>query len=830
MAKLPRVIKQLVNLGVYSKNDVYEIHQAAKVVMKNFARRMEEKFPDRKYYVDEQNPKIINIGDYNQDGQRIYAANVTLMRAVPNILDGLKPVERRSLYAMAIFAKAVTKPKKGLSIVGSIITIHPHGDLSLQDTLTTMAKPWESLYPLIHTDSNKGVANGMKAAAARYLDLRISDYCYDCYFKEWDPDIVEMSRSYNPELMEPDYISPRYPNMLVRCVNGFTFSAMTSIPSFNLEEAFNETCKLIKNSEYIPFMYPDLPAGCTIIDEGNFEEIYRTGRGTFTMKADCEIDKEHHIINILSLPYHVSVPTVIGNIKNLIKKGELTGIKELYDHTNKYGIHIKIVCLPDMNIEEIVRILYKKARLIDTFTVQMLYVDDYQLRLFSLKEVMQSWIDNRRIMKEKFITHDLVRLRERQHILDALIDITSDIEKSKKMIEDVSKSDDNTMIPKLMKRFKNLTSLQAAQILDMKIKAFNTSRHKKYKEEFAANKEKIKHYEKMVLHPEFIDQEIIEELQEAIKKYAQPRRCKIEKPSDSLDMKMMNVEYNIVFTKKGLIKKLNSNAQGIGKLNDGDEPLKVCKVKNSDSLVVFDRSGIIHTINVADISQTQLKDTGIQIGKYATIRSDVIMTIPLSEISDKGEFIFVTERGMIKKTSCSKYAFKSSVIAINLKENDGLACVVYNPKNIADLIIFTKQGVGNRFNSGDFDETSRNSSGVIGIDVANDDAVMGAVIVDKKDDSLAILTTRGNGKVCDLDTFTTGKRRGAALRVIRVNDNEKLLDVIPCNKKDKFLVVMKKDVIELKYSNFPYLTRNHHGKKMIGVPVGDMIIRFLKKV
>lgn len=811
------------------EEEMRDIYTRALAVARNVKRGMEEKFPDAKYYRQEVNPEVINIGDYNQAGQRIYAANVTLMRAVPNILDGLKPVERRSLYAMAILAKAVKKAKKGLSIIGAIITIHPHGDISLQDTLTGMAKPWESLYPLVHTDSNKGVANGMKAAAARYLDLRISDYCYDCFFKEWDPDIVEMSRSYNPELMEPDYISPRYPNMLVRCVNGFCFGALTSIPSFNLEEAFNETCKLIRNPDYEPFMYPDLPAGCSIIDDGKFPEIYRTGKGTFTMKAECEIDRENNTIHIYSLPYHTSVPTVISSIKELIKKGELAGIKELYDHTNKYGIHIKMVCLPDMNIDEIVRILYKKARLIDTFTVQMLYVDDYELRMMSLKDVMQSWIDNRRIMKDKFITHDLVRLRERQHILDALIDITSDIEKSKQMIEDVNKSNDDTMIPKLMKRFKKLTSLQAAQLLDMKVKSFNTSRHQKYVDEFNENKKTIKHYEKMVLKPELIDNEIIEELQDAIRKYAQPRKCKIEKPSTMSDSKTMNIEYNIVFTKKGLVKKINGDSQEIGKLNDGDEPLRVCRVKNSDSIVCFDRSGLIHTIKVSDISQTQLKDTGVQIGKYATIRSDVVMTMPMSEIKDKGQFVFVTERGMIKRTRCSKYAFKSSVIAINLKENDGLARVVYCDKDNSDIIVFTRQGVGNRFSLSEFQETNRASFGVIGIDVAKDDAVMGAVLVGKKDTSIAILTNRGNGKMCDLDTFTTGKRRGVALRVIKVSDKEKLLDVIPCNSKDKFLVVMKKDIIELKFEDFPKLTRNHHGKKMIGVPLGDSIIRFLKK-
>jgi DNA gyrase subunit A len=154
---------------------------------------------------------------------------------------------------------------------------------------------------------------------------------------------------------------------------------------------------------------------------------------------------------------------------------------------------------------------------------------------------------------------------------------------------------------------------------------------------------------------------------------------------------------------------------------------------------------------------------------------------------------------------------------------------VYCDKDKSDIIVFTRQGVGNRFSLSEFQETNRASFGVIGIDVAKDDAVMGAVLVGKKDTSIAILTDRGNGKMCDLDTFTTGKRRGVALRVIKVSDKEKLLDVIPCNSKDKFLVVMKKDIIELKFEDFPKLTRNHHGKKMIGVPLGDSIIRFLKK-
>jgi DNA gyrase/topoisomerase IV subunit A len=277
----------------------------------------------------------------------------------------------------------------------------------------------------------------------------------------------------------------------------------------------------------------------------------------------------------------------------------------------------------------------------------------------------------------------------------------------------------------------------------------------------------------------------------------------------------------------GMIKKISGKSKGIGKLNDGDDPIQTIKIRNDDKIIIFDRGGLIHTVKVSDIIQTELKSPGTQIGRYATIQGGVVMCMPLSEIKEEGEFVFVTERGMIKKTSCSKYGFKTSIISIVLKENDGLASVIYGKGN-NDIIVFTKNGFGNRFNTDSFNETSRMSSGVIAIDINKDDQVIGVAKVGKKDTDIALLTDKGNGKMCTLDTFDMGKRRGNALNLITLKSKENLLDLIPCNKKDKFLVIQKKEPVGLEYQDFPVLTRAHHGKKLIAVPNGETIIRFMK--
>lgn len=784
------------------------------------------KYPDPSIYEKEKDPVEVNIGDFNYENMKKFGANVTLMRAVPEIIDGLKPVERRSLYATAFLAGALKKKKKMLRIIGAVISIHPHGNMSVEDAIANMSKPWETLYPLISIKGNNGQPSGVRHAAARYLDACISDYAYDCFFKEWNDAIVEMSLSYNPEFEEPDYINARFPNILVRPVTGFTFSTTSNFPSFNMEEAFNAVIELIKDPNYEPVLYPDMPSGCTILDEGNFPDICKTGIGTFKMRADVEIDQQNHRLIFRTIPYHTTVQKIIEKISDLKKNGEIPGLVDIFNGSNDFGIDLEIKCGQDVNLQDTLALLYKKTALQDIFNVRMIFVDNYELKQFNLKGVMQKWINNRRIMKHKYFTYNLVKLRERQHILQALIEITESEESCKQMIHDVRHSRTDELVEKLCKRFKGLTSLQAKELTEMKVKQFSVDNHKKFVEEFAKNKELIEEYEELIKKPKKIDKIIIKELKDAIAKYAMPRKCKIVKLEPE-HQQVSNSEYNLVFTRKGMIKKLAAKNKSIGQLNDGDDPIQVTKVSNRDRVILFDKGGMVHSIRVSDIVQSELKSKGTQLGRYATLRGDVVMAMPLSDIQPEGEFIFVTERGIIKKTSCSKYAFKSSVISIVLKGDDKLASVIYAKTN-ADIIVYTENGYGNRFNTNSFSETSRMSSGVIAIDIAEDDRVIGVARVSSKDTHIALITDRGMGKVCGLNTFETGKRRSEVLKLIGMSDKDKLLEVIPCKDGDRFLTVMKHDTVYVEFLDFPELTRNHYGKKLISVPNGEQIIRFFK--
>lgn len=785
------------------------------------------KMPKEEDYEKENRVYEVNMGDYNSKGMRIYGANVGLMRAVPDIMDGFKPLERRILYATAFIAKALKTQKKYLAIIGCVIHIHPHGDASVGECMATMAQEWENLYPLFEVKGNKGQPSGEREAAPRYLQGRLSEYCQDCYFKDWDNNLIEMSPSYNPEFEEPNYLIPKFPNILVRPVTGFTFAASTNFPSFNLEESFNAMIELIKDPTYEPVLYPDMPSACTIVDDGSFPEICRTGLGTFKMKAVIEIDEEKHSLVVRSLPYHVGIKKIIDTISALKSSGDIPGLTGIHDGSNVYGINLRISCSHDVNLRDVMNLLYKKTALQSTFATKMQFVDNYELKVFGLKQIMLKWIDTRRTMKHKWANYRSVYLKSRVHILTALIDITSSEKNSVEMIKLIRTSKTDDIIKTILKKYDYLTSLQAKEISELKVKNFAVDRQEKYKKDLQDANEEIEYLEGLLDKPKKIDKLIIKEIKEAIDKYTMPRRCKIEKAVAEEDL-ISNDDFYLIFTMKDMVKKIGVNTTSIGKLNDGDNPIQAVKVNNRDKIVFFDRTGYIHTVKVSDILQNDLKSHGTAIGRYANAKDGVIMAIPLSQIdTEKGQFVFVTEQGLIKKTPCNKYAFKTSIISIVLKGDDRLASVIYTDGD-KDIIVYTRFGVGTRFNTQSFTETSRMSSGVIAMDIPEGDNVMGVTVIGPKDTHIAMMTNKGSAKKCDLETFESGKRRGSVLKLITLGKGEELIQVLASKKKDLFRVVLKKDTCVIWHEDFPELTRNHPGKKLVAVPVGEHIVRFFK--
>ena len=292
---------------------------------------------------------------------------------------------------------------------------------------------------------------------------------------------------------------------------------------------------------------------------------------------------------------------------------------------------------------------------------------------------------------------------------------------------------------------------------------------------------------------------------------------------------MLQKDYLMVFTQNGFVKKLPDGTNNLGEFNLGDNPIQSIKIKNRDSLIVFDSFGSVHKLKVSDVSDTSKNSKGTTLTKYIHIKGEVVSIIPMSIINqEKGCFMFVTKNGMMKKTSCDKFAFRASVLSIVLKDDDKLISAIYSESDI-DTIVYTKNGFGIRFSTDDFTETSRMTSGVIGLYLEEGDEVIGFTKVDKNDTHFFVLTKKGLGKLCEIDSLKSTKRRtGNIVKLVHLLPTDSLFYVSPCTKNSSFVLVFKKDTIILKTEELPEQTRNHSGKKIAAVPRGDSIITCIK--
>ena len=785
---------------------------------------------DESKYVNERNIHEVNMGSYNRKGMHIFGANVQLSRAIPNIADGFKPVARRVLYAMSRISHADKKLKKALGLKGDVIKIHPHGDSSVEDTITLLSKDWELNYPLVLIDGNNGSPDGEEAAAARYLDARLSDYAYDCYFEDWDEKLIEMRPTYNQDEMEPDYLVSKFPDILLRPSTGFTFGKASSIPSYNMEEAFNAVINLIKDRSYDPILFPDMPSSCIILDEGNFPEIEHTGLGSFKMRAEIAVDDKKSQLVVLSIPYQVKLKDVIAKIIAL-RATSLSPLKDIFDGSDENGVRLELTFTAGTDLEAMKAILYKKTSLESVFSVQMRYVDMQQGKplLYSLKDIMLSWIDNRRTVKRKYYINKFVLAKERLNILNILIDICEDDDLVDRIIKLIRKSARDELIQVLNDTYK-ISTTQARGLCKIRVEELSKTSHDEYKVEKLKLEQEIPQLDSIIHSSKKIDKKIIEELESAIRKYNKPRRCRVVKykpENDELEKVIPSSEHVLVITSKGFIKKLPHNTQDIGELNPGDDPIQTLKINNKDMVILFDRGGMVHKLNVYDVPDTPIKSRGLTLSQFVRFKGSIVSVMAKSDFTENSYFIFVTKYGMIKKTECSKYAFKTSVASIILKDKDELVSVIHGKDN-SDIIIFTKNGNGTRFETNSMTSTSRMSAGVIGINLDADDEVLGLTIVRKNDTHIMVMTERGFGKVCSLDSFSSGKRRGQVLKLTSLIGDDKIVEVISCNSESTFLVVLKTGTQYMNFSDFTELTRTHYGKKVVSVPRGESIVKVLR--
>lgn len=784
-------------------------------------KRSAKKNFDINSYIDNSNVIGVPIADHNTEKMKLYGANVNLARMIPDIRDGLKPVERRIIYSMYEFSKAINKFKKVQTIIGLTMNIHPHGDSSIYNTIVRLAQPWENLLCPIEGQGNYGDIKGAPAGAARYIEAKLSDYALDCFYSDYDTKIMEMNPSYQPEILEPEYFVTKYPNMLMSISTGMGFSIATGIPTYNIEEILNATINLIKNPKCKLNLIPDIPTGCLIIDEGQFDSITETGRGIFKMRGEINIDENAGLIVIRSIPFQSSLLRVKSKIKELVESKQIVGFRHMEDYSSTV-IHLELFFKKDVDLRYIAQILYRKTGLQKSFSVQLKMVNDFEIKDYSVRTALLEWIDIRRLFKRKYYINKLVKAEDRKNFLDILIFILNK-DNAEKTLKIIKKNNSDEIINALMKEYK-ISSLQARIISNMKMKEFSKNAYDAYRDEIKELPDKIKEYKKILQDNTTIDNIIIDELKDGIKKYHAPRRCKVIKLEEKEEYE--NTNHTLIFSKNGYVKKLLENANGVGELSD--EPSYWIKVNNKDNLIIFDKKGLVHSLDVGKIEPANEDSVGQSISKYISIAGEPITVIPKSQIKLDSTFLFITKKGIIKKTPVKSFALKSSTMSIVLNKDDELVSVI-NISDDKDIIVFTKYGMGLRFNTSEINISQRLTKGVIGVTMGEDDDVIGISTIDESDDYLFLLTTTGNAKKCELSLLLPKERRGNTIQLITLRGRERLFYATGVHDGNTIEVVLKSGIFEnISVSNVDSKLKIDEGSKLIPVRKGDSIIKVIK--
>lgn len=781
----------------------------------------------------------MELKDKAKEAISIYAPNKNVYRHIPFMTDGLLPSERRALYAMWKDVKAYpwnNYKKLGL-VLGATMVYHPHGETNIYNTVVKLAQPWKNACEFVDGSGSYGNEMGDQASAFRYLEARLSQFAYKCYFEDFSEDLVDMRAGYIEGVFEPEYLPARYPVALTKSCKAIGYGMYSQYPNYNFKEIVEFTLKLMDDPNYDKVIYPDIPNKCEIIDDGQFDEIRRTGKGQFRMKSKVNIDYECNKIEILSVPQGTDLSSISNKIVEMGKSGELIGfidIHNLNDKRNKNGkkrskekdakLSIEVLFKPGTDLQKNLELMYKKTTMLMTASYDLTLVDDYKLRHYTVRTLLLDWISFRRDIKRRQINKQITKKMERKHILETLLFITNN-KNGQTTIKLATQSENAVEFQgKLVSTF-GISTLQAKAISKMSVTAFNKDSHRKYQEEFDKIEIELKKLLIITKSSKLIDNIIKDELKEGMHLFSRPRSSEIVEFGENKFIPDTN--HKIVITKDNMIKKLDNDTTGVGYLNDGDKGKDLFAINNRDSILVFDKRGNMSEINVNDISSTPVDSGGVDLGNMITVAGDIVTSFPKppEKIDDKETYlVLTTKKGLSKKLSYRNInKIRGTVIAIKLAEDDELVSVdvLYGQK---DMIVYTREGGGVRISTDDIRECGRAAYGLSVIDLAGDDEVIGTTIINKNHKYMLVVTSKGKMKKCTLSTFKTMKRKSATLQISRLDKNEVIVSVKSVKPTNKVMVYTENMEQEIKVKDVPELTRQHPCKKIMTLKNKDKVI------
>ncbi len=785
-----------------------------------------------------------------------YAMSVIAARALPDVRDGLKPVQRRVLFSMIELNNGPDKPhRKCARIVGDTMgKYHPHGDSSIYGALVNLAQEWSTRYPLVDGHGNFGSVDGDGAAAMRYTEARLSKISMEM-LADINKDTVDFVPNFDETEKEPTVLPSRFPNLLVNGTSGIAVGMATNIPPHNLREVINAVIKIIDNKvnegretnfeEILELVKgPDFPTGGEIIGVKGIEEAYRSGRGKIIVRAITNIEPMENGKNrivVTELPYLVNKAKLIEKIAELVKDKRIEGITDLRDESDKEGMRIAIELKRDVNPNIILNHLYKHTQLQDTFGVIMLALVNNQPRVLNLYQMLSLYLDHQKDVVTRRTKYELNKAEERAHILQGLMIALDNIDEVIRII----RNSKNTQVAKegLIERF-SLTDVQAQAIVDMRLRALTGLEREKLENEYKELMIKIAEYKAILADENKLLLVIREEIGIIRDKYGDERRTSIG--FDEYDMSMEDlipIENTIIArTNLGYIKRMtvdnfksqNRGGKGIKGMQtiENDYIQDLLMTTTHHFILFFTNIGRVYQLKAYEIPEAGRTARGTAVINLLQLEPEEKITaiIPIREFSDEKYLFMATKSGIVKKTPVTEYSHirKKGIQAINLKDDDSLI-EVKTTNNSRDIFLATKFGQMIRFKETDVRVTGRTSMGVIGMNLDAGDEIV-AMQHSDQGKSLLIVTEKGKGKKTLMSEFKCQHRGGKGVKCYKITDKTGYIIGMKAVNEDHEIMMITNDgtIIQMGVENISELGRITSGVKLMNLSGEEKVVSIAK--
>ena len=785
-----------------------------------------------------------------------YAMSVIASRALPDVRDGLKPVQRRILYSMIELNNGPDKPhRKCARIVGDTMgKYHPHGDSSIYGALVNMAQDWSTRYILVDGHGNFGSVDGDGAAAMRYTEARLSKISMEMT-ADINKDTVDFAPNFDETEKEPTVLPSRFPNLLVNGTSGIAVGMATNIPPHNLREVIGAVVKIIDDQiedkdettieEIMEIIKgPDFPTGATILGTRGIEEAYRTGRGKIRVRAVSNIEPMQngkHRIVVTELPYMVNKARLIEKIAELVRDKKIDGITDLSDQSSREGMRVCIELRRDVNPNVVLNQLYKHTQLQDTFGVIMLALVNNEPKVMSLLEILNHYLKHQEDVVTRRTKYELNKAEERAHILEGLLIALDNIDEVIKII----RGSKTVQIAKaeLMSRF-NLSDAQSQAIVDMRLRALTGLEREKLETEYAELEKKIAEYKAILADRKLLLGVIKKEILVISEKYGDDRRTAIgfDEYDISTEDLIPREDVVITMTKMGYIKRMsndtfksqNRGGKGIKGMQTQDEDYveELFMTNTHQYIMFFTNTGRCYRLKGYEIPEAGRTSRGTAIINILQLQPDEKITamIPIKDFKE-GDYLFMaTKKGLVKKTPILDYANvrKTGLAAITLREDDELIEVKITDDE-RDVILVTQYGQCIRFHESDVRSTGRTSMGVRGMNLSDRDEVV-AMQLDAQGEELLIVSEKGMGKRTCMEEFTAQNRGGKGVKCYKIT--EKTGNVVGAKAvgPDDEIMIINTDgiVIRMECAGISVLGRITSGVKLINLKEHEEVASIAK--